>query len=274
MGRRDRTPRSEPAALTVPAFRDIVVIGGGCYGSFYAAQLSEAAVRGKVRYDSVIVVDRDRACQAVREGRIAGAVTFAEAEWGAFLDGFLDRPAPAPGRPDDAIVPSPLMPHLMAEWLVRVGRRAAPERSFEPVLVDQPVGTPYDRLGPGGNRYVSFADWLCPTHCIEPHICPVIRAPRTWEMTDTIAAYTDRINRGRPTLGPALFVTRHRAYGVGMFDVSEVREARGWMDRALAASGAVDLVVGTISACHGAVGLVRCGEGTATASARGPSAPR
>ncbi len=272
MGGRDRASRGEPASLTVPAFRDVVIIGGGCYGAFYAAQLSEAALRGKIRFSSVIVVDRDAACQAVREGRIAERVTLAVAEWGVFLDQFLDRPPPDPGQPDDAIVPSPLMPHLMAEWLVRVGRRAAPERSFDSVLVDQPVGTPYDRLGPGGNRYVSFADWLCPTHCIEPHRCPVIRAPRTWEMADTIAEYTDRLGRDRPILGPALFITRHRAYGVGMFDLAEVRSARAWMDRALATSGEVDLVVGTISACHGAIGVLRCGDGQLTASGPGPSA--
>ncbi|MHB1328896.1 MAG: hypothetical protein ACYC2K_11910 [Gemmatimonadales bacterium] len=272
MGGRDRTSRSESAALTVPAFRDVVIIGGGCYGSFYAAQLTEAALRGKIRFSSVIVVDRNPQCQAVQEGRIAAPIGLAVSEWGAFLDGFLDRPAPSAGQPDDAIVPSPLMPHLMAEWLVRVGHRAAPGRSFEAIPVDQPAGTPYDRIGPGGNRYVSFADWLCPTHCIEPHVCPVIRAPRTWEMADTIVDYTNRLGRDRPMLGPALFITRHRAFGVGMFDLGEVRAARAWMDRAIATDGVVDLVVGTISACHGAVGVVRCGDGLTTASVPAPSA--
>ena len=34
---------------------------------------------------------------------------------------------------------------------------------------------------------LSHADWLCPVHCTEPARCPVTRAPRTWEMRDTLA---------------------------------------------------------------------------------------
>ena len=46
----------------------------------------------------------------------------------------------------------------------------------KPVAID--ARTPYDTLAPDGTRYVSYADWLCPTHCVEPATCPVIRAPR------------------------------------------------------------------------------------------------
>ncbi len=161
------------------------------------------------------------------------------------------------GYADDAIVPSPLMPHLMAQWLERTAARVSPSRRVRPVPADQPLGTPYDVLAPDGTRYVSFADWLCPTHCIEPSICPVIRAPRTWEMSDALGRYVERLGRRGPTVGPALFITRHRAFGVGMFDVTEVRAARRALVGAAAGPETVDLVVATVSSCHGAVGLLR-----------------
>ena len=46
---------------------DVVVVGGGCYGSFYAAQLAKAKQRGRARFRRVVVVDRDPACRARRE---------------------------------------------------------------------------------------------------------------------------------------------------------------------------------------------------------------
>ncbi|MGE3617469.1 MAG: hypothetical protein AB7L66_16475 [Gemmatimonadales bacterium] len=239
--------------------RDVVVIGGGCYGSFYAGQLAAARAKGKVAFRSVILVDRDPACRAA--GTLGDDFRLEVADWGAFLDGFLDRDPPPAGTPDDAIVPSPLMPHLMAEWLTRTAERLAPGRvAAGPAF--WPMDTPFDRLAPDGNRYVSHADWLCPTHCIEPHLCPVTRAPRTWEMSETLAEYV----RAAPAaagrvLGPALFVTRHRAFGVGMFDLPEVRLARALLAAGLAEEEPATLVVGTISACHGAVGTLRLGRG-------------
>ncbi len=249
-------PRYEEPALTT--FRDIVVIGGGCYGSFYAGQLVEARARSKIAFRHVVLVDRNLSCQAVTEQRLKDGFSLAVDDWDSFLDEFLNREPPPPGAPDDAIVPSPLMPHLMAHWLGRVAQRRWPGRVARAVSVDRPLGTPYDVLGPDGTRYVSFADWLCPTHCIEPHICPVTRGPRTWEMKDALAQYVADLEREHPTAGPALFVTRHRAFGVGMFDVAEVRTAREQLIAAVE-RGAV-LVVATISSCHGAVGMLRVAE--------------
>ncbi len=239
------------------AFRDVVVIGGGCYGTFYAGQLRTALGRGRIEARSVILVDRDPTCQAAREAQLAPPFELVVADWGGFLDGFLDRPPPPPGAPDDAIVPSPLMPHLMAEWLARWAGRERPGRSLIAVPVDQPMSTPYDVAAPDGNRYVSFADWLCPTHCVEPQICPITRGPRTWEMSEALTQYVARCNRTRPTAGPALLVTRHRAFGVGMFDVAEVRLARTLLSDALDRPNECDFIVATISSCHGAITCFR-----------------
>jgi len=250
----------EPVAdLPATAFRDVVVVGGGCYGTFYSGQLAAALARGKITARSIVLVDRNPDCQAARDAKRQSPFRLVIADWDHYLDGFLDHPPPEVGDPDDAIVPSPLMPHLMAEWLLGVAGRLRPDREVSLVPVDQPVGTPYDVHPPGANRFVSFADWLCPTHCIEPHVCPITGGPRTWEMSDALTAYVARVSRTRPMAGPALFVTRHRAHGVGMFDVSEARSARSLLVGALGEPGQVELLVATISSCHGAVSCLRVG---------------
>ena len=239
--------------------RDVAIVGGGCYGTFYAGQLIRAAERGKARYRRLLVVDRDPACRFAREIGPGDGRELVVGEWGEFFDRWLDRSGPRDGE-GDAIVPSPLMPHLMYEWLVRRARARWPGRPIEPRPVTAAVGTPYDATGPDGTRYISFADWLCPTHCVEPAICPVIRAPRTWELSDTMDELVTRLALTAPTAGPALFVCRHRVFGVGMFDAATVLEGDRLVAEAGSRPGEVDVLVGTVSACHGAVGLLHLGR--------------
>jgi hypothetical protein len=234
--------------------RDVAIIGGGCYGNFYAGQLETACRRHALSLRRILIVDRDPACLA---SRTAGRA-LVTADWSRFLVEFLDQPAPPAGEPDDAVVPSPLMPHLMAEWLLTVAARRWPGREIALVPPLVPLGTPYDALGPDGTRYVSFADWICPTHCVEPLVCPMIRAPRTWEMSDALADYAARLGAAAPVAGPVLFTTRHYAYGVGLFGAREIRAGRALVESADGSAG-LDVVVGTISACHGAVSLLRIG---------------
>jgi hypothetical protein len=240
------------------AFRDIVVVGGGCYGTFYASQLIRARERGAAAWERLLIVDRDTQCRAARERLGSQGVELRVQDWGAFFDQYLGAATPA--DPPDAIVPSPLMPHLMFEWLLRSAQRRWPGREIVRRSAALPGATPYDVLHADGTRYLSFADWLCPVHCVEPATCPVIRGPRTWEMSEALAELTGRLGRRGPVAGPVLFVCRHRTYGVGMFDVSEALAG----DAAVAAAGAggaeVDVVVGTISSCHGAVSLLHVGN--------------
>jgi hypothetical protein len=247
--------------------RDVAIVGGGCYGTFYAGQLVRAAERGKARFRRLLVVDRDRGCRFATEIGVGPARELVVAEWGEFFDRWLDRPDGPEAGAGDAIVPSPLMPHLMYQWLVRRARERWPGRLIEPRPLTAPIGTPYDTTGPDGTRYVSFADWLCPTHCIEPAICPVIRAPRTWEMAEALDALSARLDLTRPTAGPALFVCRHRVFGVGMFDVAEVLAGERLVAEAGSKPTEVDVLVGTVSGCHGAVSLLHLGhQGTALGS--------
>ncbi len=43
---------------------EVVIIGGGCYGSFYLGQLLKAREVGAVRWRQVIVVDHNAVCQS------------------------------------------------------------------------------------------------------------------------------------------------------------------------------------------------------------------
>ncbi|MGH7508339.1 MAG: hypothetical protein ACREMZ_02570 [Gemmatimonadales bacterium] len=244
------------------AFRDVVIVGGGCYGSFYAGQLERARAKGRAAYRRLLIVDRSPQCRVALEPSRDHTRELVVQDWGGFFDSYFADTAPAlPGEPADAIVPSPLMPHLMYEWLVRRARNRWPGRPVETRAVPVGPGTPYDVSAPDGTRYVSFADWICPTHCIEPAICPVIRAPRTWEMAEAMEGLVRTLDQAQPTAGPVLFICEHRVFGVGMFDVSVVLAG----DALVAAVGrersSVDVLVGTVSSCHGAVNLLSLGAG-------------
>lgn len=244
-------------------FRDVAIIGGGCYGTFYAGQLAEARDRGKVEYRRVILVDRNADCQAARDLAPRPDRELIVEEWDRFLDGFLERPrgeghagrrAP-PLAAGDAIVPSPLMPHLMATWLERACRARWPGRLIEQHPLPAAVGTPYESTGPDGTRYLSYADWICPVHCIEPLTCPVIRAPRTWELADTVSAFS----REQGMDGAVTFLCRHQVFGVGMFFAEECRAGLATVLEAGSGGASVDIAVGTVSRCHGAVNTLHLG---------------
>lgn len=152
------------------------------------------------------------------------------------------------------------MPHLMFDWVLRRARARWPQRRVRVEPVPGALPTPYDRAGADHTRYVSWADWVCPTHCIEPALCPAIGAPRTWEMSDTVRALADELRAaGRPVQGPALFVCKHQVFGVGMFSADSVRAGDKLVAEA-GAKGEVEVLVGTISSCHGALNLLTVGR--------------
>jgi hypothetical protein len=238
---------------------EIVVIGGGCYGTFYARQLADARARGRMEFTRVLVVDWNPQCRMVKELGETEDRRLVVREWGTFFDEYFASAGTGPEgsteTPPHHIVPSPLMPPLMHQWLLRRARARWPGRPVDTRPLVAEVGTPYDTPAPDGTRYVSFADWICPTHCIEPAICPVIRGPRTWEMSDAAEGLARRLH----ARGPVLFVCRHQAFGVGTFAVNEVLAG----DRIVADAGAsgapVQVLIGTVSSCHGALALLDLG---------------
>lgn len=249
----------------IAAMRDVVVVGGGCYGTFYATQLARAKERGKAAFRTVVVVDRDPHCRARRELPASADRRFVASEWDAFFDQHLAAARPtAAGDPPDYVVPSPHMSHLMFEWLVRRTRARCADRAVDVVPVPDSLGTAYDRSGPDHTRYVSFADWICPTHCIEPAVCPAIGGPRSWEMSAAVQGLAERLRAsGASITGPVLFVCRHHVYGVGTFAVDAVLEGERVVAQAAAARETAHVLVGTVSSCHGALNLLRIGASPA-----------
>lgn len=264
----------------------IVVVGGGCYGAYYVQQLERASAADALTYERLVVVDRDPHCKVAvtnaRSGayRDAGgpprlqygpqaltnehrtpAPTIVSSDWTDFFDLYLAEAAAArEASESDAIVPSPLMPHLMYEWLVRRARARWPGRTIATRPLDGTFPVPWQRASPSGTHYVSFAEWLCPVNCIEPRLCPETRGPRTWSMPSAINDYMEfeRQNE-RPLAGQAIFHCSHRAYGVGMFDTADVLAADALIE-SVAALAPADVLIGTVSHCHGALSLLSIGE--------------
>ena len=239
-------------------YASIVVVGGGCYGTYYVRQLQRAARAGAVAADEIVVVDRDTACAVERDRAAHEAegplpIRMVVADWRDFFGDYLDRAATAGGSTaGDAIVPSPLMPHLMGEWLVSRARRRFADRAVDTPSLDRVPSVPWERAGADRTHYVSFATWTCPINCVEPRTCPHTRDTRTWSLPVSIAEHARaETAAGHPIIAATLFC-RHRAYGVGMFDTAEVVDA----DARIAAAGdagAAEVMIGTVSHCHGAL---------------------
>jgi hypothetical protein len=256
---------SDPSAPGQREYGTIVVVGGGCYGSYYVRQLGRARQAGVLAWDRVVVVDRDVSCR-VATGVAAGdmaapAVEMAVAEWPEFFRGYLDAAcANTDATSRDAIVPSPLMPHLMYEWLLARSSARWPRR---PVTTQPLAGrpdVPWHRTAPTGTLYASFAEWICPVNCIEPAMCPKTRDRRWWTMPAAIQSYVEREQAaGRPLAGPVIFHCTHRAYGVGMFDTAAAVSGDAMVLRA-GTQGPANVLVGTVSHCHGALNVLAIGE--------------
>jgi hypothetical protein len=233
-------------------FAKIIVVGGGCYGSYYVRQLHRAAKAGALVAESLVVVDRDEACAAAKTVAEADDRSLRQAlivsDWREYFRNYLNAASTSPEQfAGDAIVPSPLMPHLMAEWLVDRARERWPDRSVRTASIESPLAVRWQRDGADGTHYVSFADWMCPINCIEPRMCPVTRDLRDWSLPPTIDAFA-REHGGIS----AVMHCRHRAYGVGMFDTSEVVAADAAI-RDAGRSTRAEVIIGTASHCHGAL---------------------
>ena len=232
----------------------IVIMGGGCYGSWYAQQLTRAAQRGALQAREVVVVDRDPECRVVRLQRTGTyhglPLTVVGSNWDAYVESWLGQ-APE-SLADDMMVPSPLMPHVCLDWLIGRARARWPERTIRVAPLEQAPATPWERVSPDGRHYVSFATWMCPVNCIEPARCPHTRGARDWSMPPMMRRY---VEDNPSLLGPVIFHCSHRTYGVGMIDAAAIADA----DRQLAAwgaSGPCAVLVGTVSHCHGALGVL------------------
>lgn len=251
-------------ARSATEFGAIVVVGGGCYGSYYVRQLGRARAAGTVRWREILVVDRNPACSLAgalaSAGERAPGVRVVTAEWSAFFARYLDVACAEPAAVGtDAIVPSPLMPHLMSDWLKGRAEARWPGRSVGSRPLSGTVPVPWQRGGAGDTHYVSFAEWQCPVNCVEPAVCPHTRETRWWTMPSALDDYVAAEGKaGRPLAGPVIFHCTHRAYGVGMFDTMAAVRADAAVEKA-GTEGAADVLVGTVSHCHGALNVLAIG---------------
>lgn len=244
-----------PPLVPDTAFDTVVIVGGGCYGSYYVRQIGRAVRAGALRVGRVAVVDRDTECAVAR---MPGDHSIIVSEWDAFLDSYLER---EDGVEHDAMVPSPLMPHLLYGWLERRATARWPARSVRTVPLTVPPPTPWVRAAPDGTTYASFATWTCPVNCIEPARCPHTRGPRDWTMPAAARALVQAsAASAEPLDGPVIFHCTHRAYGVGMIDMRDVVRADGFVTER-GARGAARILVGTVSHCHGAFNVLEIGVG-------------
>ncbi|MEP6763906.1 MAG: hypothetical protein ABJB66_06325 [Gemmatimonadaceae bacterium] len=239
------------------SFSRIVVIGGGCYGSWYTGQIARAFKAGVLQVGEVVVVDRHVDCRVAAEHAQNAydplPIRIAVSSWAEYLDEWLASDASR--LEGQALVPSPLMPHLLLDWLIARAKVRWPDRSVSVEPLSKAPRIPWERAAPDGRHYVSFAEWLCPINCIEPVLCPATKGPRSWSMPPAIAAYVAAQSAERPLAGPIVFHCTHRTHGVGMIDAPAIAIA----DQQIAEWGnlnAVEVLVGTVSHCHGALGVL------------------
>ncbi len=245
------------------SYGTIIVIGGGCYGSYYVRQLGRANRAGALSWERVLVVDRNPHCMVASSDDMLVASgpspvpTLVTAEWLDFFSTYLASwPGNASSRATDSIVPSPLMPHLLYDWVRDRAKSRWPERIVETIPLDGKPGTPWQSAAPDGTHYVSFATWTCPVNCIEPEICPHTRSDRTWTMPKAMENYVlAERETGRTIEGPLVFHCTHRAFGVGMIPVASVVDADAFVAEK-AVGRPARFVVATVSHCHGAINVL------------------
>jgi hypothetical protein len=233
-----------------------VVFGGGCFGTHHVRHIEKGRGRGRISPDArIIMVDRNERPPALdlpEVGRNPN-LTFVKSDWHEYMKANWDLLPP-----EAEAVPAPVAPHLAFEWLVWSLR----ERLGESAITVEPMthefgGLPYEYLDPSGCRYISAANWICPTNCRAPHICPMTRDVRTWELEDTVNDYAAAHPESFAT--SVVFKPMFRVPGIDTLYIRQYREAR---DRlldlaAMPASAGKGAVVGTVSSCHGAVSLLR-----------------
>ena len=141
---------------------------------------------------------------------------------------------------DDVVVPHPLMPHLLRDFVAEV---------LAADIADPPTGwgLPFETPGADHSLYLSAAAWRCPATCIEPAHCPVLHAPKDWSLADLIQERAEALG-----YRPAVFRCLHYANGVAVVPARDVLQAA----RAPLAKGR-RMLVATSSHCHAAVGAIQ-----------------
>lgn len=235
---------------------DFIVLGGGCFGSFYVRQLLRGADRLGV--GSIHVVDHDPQCKVRREFGDRSHLVYHVQDWRRFLYPYFDRCVERfeAGEPlEDQYVPPTFAPHVLMELFVDKARLEFPDAVFETKPFGETVGTPVDMSLPAGTRALSFATWTCPAACIEPPTCPHTRGPKDWDMKQRLLASSFGVDSLH------VFQCRHYAMGVGAIPMSAVAAEYVKFRDVARAAGTRRAAMASVSSCHGLVGLVEVRNG-------------
>lgn len=224
---------------------NVFIIGGGCYGSTYVRQLRKASARGKIPQAKWVVLDRNPDCQVQRERLATDPLEIRVGAWADLLHEIVTTGALESG---DLIIPSPFQGTLVSDWLQAEARQGGREMQSIPL---GPVGEGlrFEQADQSGSvRYVSFAGWTCPVHCIEPPKCPITRGPKDWDLRDSLRDYARR-----EAFDAVLqFACLHWAFGVGAVPAEQFLAAR---ETVRTMKG--QLLIASVSTCHGAVSAWR-----------------
>ena len=89
---------------------DIIVIGGGCYGTFQTRRLLKAIDAGRIGADArIVIIDRNGSPPAKAEFSGDSRVVFAKSDWSSFLTSYFLEYA---GN-GDQLIPAHIAPHLL-----------------------------------------------------------------------------------------------------------------------------------------------------------------
>ncbi len=244
---------------------NFLIVGGGCYGTFYTRQLLRGADR--LGIEEIHVVDHDPQCQTVREfgsqkKEEGGRLVFHFEDWRVFLEKYFTDLLQRYERGESVTehyAPPCLAPHILFELFLEKARRDLPGIRFSQKPFLENVGTPLDLSLPTGNRALSFATWTCPHSCIEPPTCPHTRGPKDWDMKTYL---TDYFREGSvPIDSLHFFQCLHYAMGVGTIPMKSVVEEYIKFREVVRVPGTHLSAMATVSSCHGLLGLVESSHG-------------
>jgi hypothetical protein len=231
---------------------DFLIIGGGCYGSFYTRQLLRGAAR--IGFSKIHIVDKDKNCQAAREYPPSDKLLFHFEDWKAFLSDYFSEQLKKKQKGyevSDHYVPPTFAPHILLELFLEKAKEEFPDVVFTPKPFETTIGTPFERTLPAGTRALSFATWTCPASCIEPPTCPHTKGPKSWDMKEYLSGLGDFL----------FFQCRHYAMGVGTIPVAAIVDEYLKFRDIISKPGKRQVAMATVSSCHGLVGSVEVSHG-------------
>lgn len=229
------------------------IVGGGCFGRQYLKWLQRARSLGWLNCEGIRLIDRDPNCPAVREGELQFPDQFVEADWVDYFSIWLTENYLHETAARDHWVPSPLSPHILFLGFLRAAGRLRPRLQFHESPFEEETPTPVRIPLPAGTQAVSFAQWRCPVNCIEPPTCPAIHDTRTWDMKRTL----DHFFEGRRERSAHVLQCRHLVHGVGTIPCAVILEEFHRFLKELEKGSVRELVVATVSGCHGLIGRAR-----------------